>query len=321
MRALSITPASAASPARTASTDDLLNAFAVFVHLDVANGDASQDTVRGYFSQVKQYVEWCHQSGINPATADETDIKHYRQHVVDSGHGRGTIAHKLTVIRRFYSAAKERGYRPDNPVEHIKPPRDRSADDDIKYLSENELATLLGSVPRDGKPASLRDLALIAFLGLQARRQIEAHRANVEDIRSDGSMLVRGKYHDHIIQLRGDMLALFKRYINVRGHINPDAQGTPLFVAVGNRAGGTRLSRRGLRKIVDGYLACAGLKRDGLSGHALRHTGATAMYANTQDLRAVQDALGHRDPRTTSRYAHIVDRRANNPAERIKVRI
>lgn len=301
------------------NTDDLLNTFAVFVHIDVANGDASEDTVRGYFSQVKAYVDWCRQAGVHPATATEDDIKLYRQHLVAEGYEPGTIAHKLTVIRRFYAAIKDRGYRADNPAAGVKPPRDRSAEDDIPYLSEEDLTRLLASVPRDGKVASLRDLALLAFLGLQARRQIEAHRASVEDIRPDGSMVVHGKYHDTVIQLRDDVRALFEEYIAKRGPVVPDDMGTPLFVAVGNRAGGKRMSRRGIRMVVDGYLEEVGLKREGLSGHALRHTGATLAYAATRDLRATQELLGHRDPKTTSRYAHIVDRKENNAAAAIGI--
>lgn len=301
------------------STHDLLDTFAVFVHIDVANGDASEDTVRGYYSQVKQYVEWCGQAGINPATATEDDIKQYRAYLIQQRYEPGTIAHKLTVVRRFYEAIKDRGYRADNPAAGVKPPRDRRAEDDIPYLSEDELRRLLDALPRDGSEKHLRDLALLAFLGLQARRQIEAHRASVEDIRPDGSMLVKGKYHDTVIQLRSDVQAIFRAYIERRGRTLYDDMGTPLFVAVGNRAGGRRMSRRGIRQVVDFYLRKAGLKRPGLSGHALRHTAATLAYAGTKDLRAIQELLGHQDPKTTSKYAHIVNRREDNPAEAIAI--
>src|SRR5690606_3873523 len=131
--------------------------------------------------------------------------------------------------------------------------------------------------------------------------------------------LVHGKYHDTVIQLREDVRTLFEAYVAKRGPVVADDMGTPLFVAVGNRAGGRRLSRRGIRLIIDNYLCAAGLKREGLSGHALRHTAATAAYAATRDLRAVQELLGHRNPKTTSRYAHIVDRKENNVAEAIGV--
>jgi integrase len=83
---------------------------------------------------------------------------------------------------------------------------------------------------------------------------------------------------------------------------------------VGNARGGRRLSRRHIRVQTDKYLAAAGLKRPGISNHALRHTAGTLGYLHTGDLRAVQDFLGHADPRMTSRYAHVVDMAKKNPA-------
>jgi site-specific recombinase XerD len=63
--------------------------------------------------------------------------------------------------------------------------------------------------------------------------------------------------------------------------------------AVGNRAGGQLLSRRGVRKIVDGHLQRLDLKRPGFSNHALRHIGATLDFNYTHDMSANQDLLGH----------------------------
>ncbi len=76
-----------------------------------------------------------------------------------------------------------------------------------------------------------------------------------------------------------------------------------------------RLSRDGLRRIVNGYLEQAGLRNkiniDGeairLSNHALRHTFATQVYGKTKDLLLVQRSLGHANPRTTAKYAHVND--------------
>jgi hypothetical protein len=47
--------------------------------------------------------------------------------------------------------------------------------------------------------------------------------------------------------------------------------------------GGYRLSRRGARKIVDGYLRAAALKRSGLSDHAFCYTAATSKDARVVD--------------------------------------
>jgi len=76
-----------------------------------------------------------------------------------------------------------------------------------------------------------------------------------------------------------------------------------------------------VRKIVDGHLRRVDLKRRGLSNHALRHTGATLAYKYTHDLCAVQDLLGHADPRTSARYARVVDKARMNPAAAVPIKV
>ncbi len=43
--------------------------------------------------------------------------------------------------------------------------------------------------------------------------------------------------------------------------------------------------------------------------------------SRTHDLRAVKDLLGHADPRTTARYARVVDKALNNPAAAVPIRL
>lgn len=45
----------------------------------------------------------------------------------------------------------------------------------------------------------------------------------------------------------------------------------------------------------------------GASAHGLRHRFATMAYRGTNDLRAVQELLGHSDPATTARYVALSD--------------
>ncbi|MBE9048464.1 site-specific integrase [Pleurocapsales cyanobacterium LEGE 10410] len=42
----------------------------------------------------------------------------------------------------------------------------------------------------------------------------------------------------------------------------------------------------------------------------MRHTFGTQVYAKSKDLRLVQDAMGHSDPRTTAKYAHVINETA-----------
>ena len=67
---------------------------------------------------------------------------------------------------------------------------------------------------------------------------------------------------------------------------------------------GTKLSRVGVRKILEGLVEKAG-EHFHISPHMLRHSFATALLKNGADLRSVQELLGHESLSTTSIYAHV----------------
>ncbi len=106
-------------PPRPAS--DLDVAFADFLRVDVASGDASDDTIRNYGSEVEVWVVWCLQQGFDPATVTVTHVKRYPQALVEAGYNPITIRWKLSIMRRFYEAARNARLRPDNPAADMKP--------------------------------------------------------------------------------------------------------------------------------------------------------------------------------------------------------
>jgi site-specific recombinase XerD len=305
-------------------------AFARFLHRSVASGDAADDTRATYAVHVATWLAWCRGVSLEVSQVAVDDVEDYREALIGAGCQPATVAIKLTLVRRFYDAAIRAGLRHDNPAIGVHAPRAKRAAEDFGYLSEGELALLLRAVPRRVDKhgqllvQDLRDKALLALLSLQVLRTVEIARANIDDLQrrdEQWALLVRGKGHDRLIYLREDVAQAVHAYLNERGPIRADALGVPLITAVGNRAGGQRLSRRGVRKIVDSHLRRLDLKRPRLSNHALRHTGATLAYKYTHDLRAVQDLLGHADPRTTARYARVVDKALNNTAAAVPIRL
>jgi site-specific recombinase XerD len=305
-------------------------AFADFLRVDVASGDASEDTIRNYRSEVEVWVAWCIQQGFDPATVTVMHVKRYRQALIENHYNPITVRWKLAILRRFYDAARNAGLRPDNPVAGVKAPRVRQATEDFKYLCDEELAKLFAAIPDPAqatgaeKTRALRNLLMVSMMALQALRTIEVHRANVGDLLQKGehlTLIVRGKIRDRIVYLRPDTATRIKEYLELRADVAPDKLGTPLFLTIGYHGGEVRLSRRTIRIHTDKYLRIAGLKRPGISNHALRHTAATLGYLHTGDLRAVQEFLGHADPRMTARYAHIVDMAKRNPALFIPVSV
>lgn len=315
-------------PAPRPALRDFEAAFADFLRVDVAAGDASPATISSYRAEVAAWVGWCQEHGINPATAGVADVKRFRSELVARGYKPVTIGWKLTILRRFYEAARNAGLRPDNPVAGVKAPRVRQAAENFKYLSPEQLGRLLAAVPDPAQATGrervkrLRDRLMLELMALHGLRTIEVHRASVEDLTERGPhrvLLVRGKTRDRLVYLRPDTAQHLEEYLEARGSARPDELGTPLIAALDKPSGGGRLSCRHIRMQTDTYLEQAGLKRPGLSNHALRHTAATLGYLYTGDLRAVQELLGHADPRMTTRYTHVVDMATRNPALAIPV--
>ena len=147
---------------------DLTNALADFLRLKVADGDASELTIKNYYSQINSFVEWCNSEGIEPARASEDDIILYRRWLIENDVKPSTINVKLSAIRKIYDAACWRGLRPDNPASGIKAPRDETAQEDkILYLPLEGLKTLLNS-PNVQTDEGMRDKAILTLMGYHA---------------------------------------------------------------------------------------------------------------------------------------------------------
>jgi len=153
------------------STATLLHAFAEFLRLEVAQGDAAPDTVETYHRIVGHYLAWCEATARVPAHATPDTVKAYRRSLIEEhGHKPASVALKLTVLRRFYQAAKERGLISDNPAAGVKAPRDKTDPAErITYLEEGELTHLLASIPQDGTMKSLRDRTWPKVVASRAR--------------------------------------------------------------------------------------------------------------------------------------------------------
>ena len=314
----------------TITTNNLLVVFAEFLDIDVSAGDAATDTLKTYTRQLQQFLSWCDRRQLDPVTIIKDDIKKYRHWMVkQQGYKPATIALKLAVVRRFYQAALEKGLIPFNPAAGVKPPREkRDPAEKITYLEQLEVETLLNIIPNDGKLKSARDKALLAIMALEGPRTVELHRADIASLVRQGGNLgirVEGKRSIRVVPLTVDIANLLVNYLHQRetqGEVLKPAR--PLFITTGNNARGQRISRRGIRSVVDSYLKQAALKYTPgrtISAHSLRHTAGTLALRSGAELRQVQDLLGHSDPRTTCIYAHVADRWENNPALKLSIDI
>ena len=312
------------------TTNNLLVVFAEFLDIDVSAGDASADTLKTYTRQLYQFLQWCDRRQLNPVFIIKDDVKRYRHWMIKQKQYKpATISLKLAVVRRFYQAAVEKGLIAINPAVGVKPPREKfDPAEKITFLEKEEVETLLSAIPDDGSLKSARDRAMLAIMALEGTRTVELHRADIANVVRQGINLgvrVEGKRSIRVVPLTPDLANLLVEYLHLReksGEVLKPSK--PLFASTGNNSRGNRISRRGIRTIIDRYLKQADLKHNPgrtISAHSLRHTAGTLALRSGADLRQVQDLLGHSDPRTTSIYTHVGDRWENNPALKLNIDI
>ncbi len=301
---------------------DPLDAFEWFLQIDVANGDATRDTVIAYRREVGYWIAWCQARGLNPLDAKRDDVERYREGLKAAGICVTTRAMKLSIVRRFYDAAIRHELVAKNPAQGVRGGKDLTAPEDkMKSLSHAGLSALVGLLPGETL-ADARDRAIVGLMALHGLRRIEVHRLNHESLHIDGDeawLQIEGKgSKTRRVYLRSDTLAALENY--ARGKLAAGlALSGAFFVSISNNSAGNRLSRQALNEIVDKHLGAAKLKKEGVSCHALRHTFGTLAVAGGAKIEHLRDAMGHSNIETTSIYVRAVERAKNNPANFIEV--
>jgi integrase/recombinase XerC len=114
----------------------------------------------------------------------------------------------------------------------------------------------------------------------------------------DGCAVVRGKgKRERLVLLGAECRDALRTWLGFREGF---AKTPALFV----NKNGTRLTSRSVGRLLEKYLAQAGLDPRA-SPHTLRHSFATHLLDNGADIRSVQELLGHRSLSTTQVYTHV----------------
>ena len=309
-------------PHKPALDIDPMDAFEWFLRIDVANGDATSDTVDAYRREVGAWIKWCEEHDFVPAHVTRGEVERYREEMKQRGLAVATRAFKLSIVRRFYAAALRHGLVNTNPAEGVRPGKDLTAPEDkMKSLDREGLTQLVSAIPGDTL-AGARDRVIVGLMALHGLRRIEVHRLNHSSLRGEDSgaplLEVEGKGSKRrLVYLRGDTFEALQtyKYAKFEAGLTDDA----MFVALGNNGRGTRLSRQALNEIVGKHLSAANLKKVGVNCHALRHTFGTLAVAGGAKIEHLRDAMGHANIETTSIYVRAVEKQKFNPANFIDV--
>lgn len=219
-------------------------------------------------------------------------------------HSRGLAPRSLALVlsawRGFFHWLVRHKHFAANPLLGVRAPK--AAKPLPKALSVEQAARLL-EAQDEGSPAALRDRAMFELLYSSGLRLAELVGLDAGDGRLDlgqGEVTVTGKgSKTRAVPVGARAREALQAWLSVRSQLASPGEKA-LFVGTrGKRIApalvGTRLRR---------WAARSGLG-ERVHPHMLRHSFATHLLQSSQDLRAVQEMLGHASISTTQVYTHL----------------
>ena len=258
----------------------------------------SAHTSSNYGRDLAALVKWCDQQHL--ADWHQLDQGHVRAFAARS-HAGGlaprSIQRRLSALRSFFRYLQREGITTKNPGEDVRAPK--SAKRLPRALDADQMGQLL-EAPTEGTLGA-RDQAIMELLYSSGLRLAELVSLDLPALDlADRTVRVTGKGRKtRIVPVGAKAVAALRGWIKERVAI---AKPDELAVFVGRN--GRRLGARNIQL----RLAKLGI-RNGLPSklhpHLFRHSFATHLLESSQDLRGVQELLGHADISTTQVYTHL----------------
>jgi integrase/recombinase XerD len=261
---------------------------------------ASRNTLAAYGRDLADFLGFLQARRLEPPAVTPDDLVSWLERLRARGLAPASVARRLSAVRGFYRHLVREGQAPRDPTEHLDAPR---ATRPLPRALSRESASALVEAPDPGRPAGLRDRAVLELLYATGMRASECLGLRLEDVNlAAGYVICTGKgSRQRLVPVGAEALLWIRRYLQeVRPLHTRRRDAGRLFV---NPRGGP-LSRQSLWTLVRRAAAAAGLRRR-VSPHVLRHSFASHLLEGGADLRSVQAMLGHADISTTQIYTHL----------------
>ena len=209
-----------------------------------------------------------------------------------------SIARLSSALRQFLGFLRLEGQESAGPEAVVRPPRPPRILP--KTLSEAQIEALLAT-PDTATILGIRDRAWMELFYASGLRVSELALIPALSIFLDeGFLKVLGKGRkERLIPFGEGAEHWIRAWLMHRSAFKPRTDA--LFVG----CRGEPLTRQHIWRLLKAYAVKAGIRRESVSPHVLRHAFATHLLDHGADLRAVQAMLGHADISTTQIYTHV----------------
>ena len=209
----------------------------------------------------------------------------------------------LALMSKMFSLAIKWGWRRDNPVKGIERFHEERRE---RWLSDEELGRLLNVLSTH---PNQRAANAVRFQLLTGSRIGEVLSARWSDIDLSRGVWIKPSHHTK--QKRREHLPLSAPALALLAEMQERADAGERFLFPGNAPD---KPLQGIKKFWRGITEQAGL--DDYRLHDNRHTHASHLVSSGLSLEIVGRLLGHTNPLTTKRYAHLADDPLRAAAER-----
>lgn len=271
----------------------------------------SRHTLAAYTRNLDGYCTWLDSMGFDLLSVRRVHVDGYRHTLTGAP---STIARTLAALSSFYRYAMADGATALNPVATVTRPAIDADHSSTQGLTRDQARALL-AVARVDDPRSHALVALLLFTGIRVGEALGASTTDYGHDSGHRTLTIRRKGGRQAkvavpapaaVALNAYLDTNGAELVHVLGHGTHHLVGQPLFTT----STGKPWHRSEAFRTIQRLAHKAGIEGR-ISPHSLRHTFATIALDTGTSLHALQDSMGHADPRTTRRY----DRARNNLAK------
>ena len=258
----------------------------------------SAHTDASYRGDLERFIAYCDRNHVRDwRSVDSQHVRMFAAAEFRQGSSPRTIQRRLSALRSFFNYMLRERAHDANPAVGVQAPKARKR---LPETMDVDLMTRLLEFRADTQ-LSVRDKAIMELFYSSGLRLAELVGLNLNDFdRGDRTVRVLGKgSKTRVVPVGKQALDAVNRWIKERTGLAASGEQA-LFVSTR----GDRLGARAIQKRIAGWARRQGLGRH-VHPHLFRHSFATHLLESSQDLRGVQELLGHANISTTQVYTHL----------------
>jgi len=258
----------------------------------------SAHTLDGYRRDLTRVVTFCTREGITDWPAlTSAHVRQFAASEFRRGQAARSIQRRLSALRSFCKFLLREQVLDSNPAVDVQAPK---APKRLPVtLDVDQMQQLLSF--RTDEQLGVRDQAIMELFYSSGLRLSELTGLDLPDLDlQDRTVRVLGKgSRARILPVGRHAVAALTRWLTER-----PALAAPEQQAVFVSSRGRRMAARTVQRRIETWAKRRGLPIH-LHPHMFRHSFATHLLESSQDLRGVQELLGHANIATTQIYTHL----------------